>query len=60
MDRSTAGPIREFDYNLDGLAHYGMLPDLLQDLKNVLLPQGDHRRDVQVRGGVHPGLGSAA
>ena len=38
MDRSTAGP-KEFDYNLDGLAHYGMLPDLLQDLKNVELPQ---------------------
>ena len=24
--RSTAGPIRDFDYNLDGLAHYGMTP----------------------------------
>ena len=40
LQRSTAGPVREFDYNLDGLAHYGMLPDLLQDLKNVLLPPG--------------------
>jgi microsomal dipeptidase-like Zn-dependent dipeptidase len=26
---------RTFDFNVDGLAHYGMLPDLLQDLKNV-------------------------
>ena len=33
--RSTAGPIREFDYNIDGLSHYGMLPDMLQDLQNV-------------------------
>jgi len=35
LERSTAGPIREFDFNLDGLAHYGMLPDMIQDLKNV-------------------------
>jgi len=25
---------RQFDFNLDGLAHYGMLPDMLQDLAN--------------------------
>jgi hypothetical protein len=25
---------RDFDFNLDGLAHYGMFPDLIQDLKN--------------------------
>ena len=33
--RSTAGQ-REFDINLDGLAHYGMLPDFLQDVSNLL------------------------
>jgi hypothetical protein len=38
LSRSTAGPMRDFDYNLDGLAHYGMLPDMLQDLTNVGLP----------------------
>jgi hypothetical protein len=38
LSRSTAGPIRDFDYNLDGLGHYGMLPDMLQDMKNVGLP----------------------
>lgn len=38
LERSTAGPQRDFDYNLDGLAHYGMLPDMFQDLKNVGLP----------------------
>jgi hypothetical protein len=38
LTRSTAGPLRDFDYNLDGLAHYGMLPDMLQDLTNVGLP----------------------
>jgi microsomal dipeptidase-like Zn-dependent dipeptidase len=25
---------RQFDFNLDGLAHYGLLPDFLQDLSN--------------------------
>lgn len=38
LKRSTAGPIREFDYNIEGLAHYGMLPDMFQDLKNTGLP----------------------
>jgi microsomal dipeptidase-like Zn-dependent dipeptidase len=26
---------RDFDINLDGVAHYGLLPDFLQDLRNV-------------------------
>lgn len=26
---------RDFDFNIDGLAHYGMFPDLIQDLKNL-------------------------
>ncbi|HUI78751.1 MAG TPA: membrane dipeptidase [Bryobacteraceae bacterium] len=26
---------RTYDFNVDGLAHYGLVPDLLQDLKNV-------------------------
>ena len=26
---------RTFDYNVDGLAHFGMIPDMLQDLRNV-------------------------
>jgi len=30
----TAGPLRDFDINLDGMAHYGMLPDFLQDVRN--------------------------
>jgi hypothetical protein len=34
LERSLAGPIRDFDINLDGMAHYGMLPDLLQDIVN--------------------------
>jgi microsomal dipeptidase-like Zn-dependent dipeptidase len=29
-----------FDINVDGFAHYGLLPDLLQDAKNSGLPQG--------------------
>jgi len=34
LKRSTAGPRRDFDINIDGMAHYGMLPDFLQDLRN--------------------------
>lgn len=25
----------DYDFNIDGLAHYGLLPDFIQDLKNV-------------------------
>ena len=38
LKRAMAGPLRDFDYNLDGLAHYGMFPDMFQDLKNVGFP----------------------
>ncbi len=34
LQRNTAGPRRDFDINLDGLAHYGLLPDFLQDIRN--------------------------
>jgi microsomal dipeptidase-like Zn-dependent dipeptidase len=40
LTRSRAGG-RDFDINLDGVAHYGMLPDLVQDLKNVGLTDED-------------------
>lgn len=32
---SPAGRHRIYDYNFDGLAHYGLIPDLLQDMKNL-------------------------
>jgi len=32
--RAKAGERRDYDINLDGMAHYGMLPDFLQDLRN--------------------------
>ena len=32
---------RRYDFNVDGYAHYGMLPDLLQDLKNLGLSEKD-------------------
>lgn len=41
LTRSKAGPRREFDINLDGMAHYGMLPDLLQDVRNSGLTAED-------------------
>jgi microsomal dipeptidase-like Zn-dependent dipeptidase len=34
LTRSIAGN-RDFDINLDGVAHIGMIPDLLQDLRNA-------------------------
>jgi microsomal dipeptidase-like Zn-dependent dipeptidase len=30
-----------FDFNRDGLAHFGLVPDMLQDLKNVDMPKQD-------------------
>jgi hypothetical protein len=41
LQRSKAGPRRDFDINLDGVAHYGMLPDFLQDLRNIGLTAED-------------------
>ena len=38
--RSVAGR-RDFDINVDGMAHYGLLPDFLQDLRNVGLTEAD-------------------
>jgi microsomal dipeptidase-like Zn-dependent dipeptidase len=38
--RSLAGR-RDFDVNIDGVAHYGLLPDFIQDLRNVGLTQQD-------------------
>jgi hypothetical protein len=40
LTRSTAGR-RDFDINLDGMAHYGLLPDFIQDLRNVGLTEAD-------------------
>jgi microsomal dipeptidase-like Zn-dependent dipeptidase len=37
LDRSVAGH-RVFDFNCDGLAQYGMLPDLIADLRAVGVP----------------------
>lgn len=48
LERSTAGT-REFDFNIDGLAHYGMLPDMLQDAFNQLQGHtGGAVRDLHV------------
>jgi microsomal dipeptidase-like Zn-dependent dipeptidase len=41
LTRSTAGERRDFDINIDGMAHYGLLPDFLQDLRNVGLTAED-------------------
>jgi microsomal dipeptidase-like Zn-dependent dipeptidase len=30
-----------FDFNVDGLAHYGLIPDMLQDLKNLGMTTSD-------------------
>lgn len=41
LTRCEAGPRRDWDINIDGMAHYGLLPDLLQDLRNVGLTEED-------------------
>ncbi len=41
LQRATAGERRDFDYNIDGMAHYGLMPDFLQDLRNVGLSPDD-------------------
>jgi microsomal dipeptidase-like Zn-dependent dipeptidase len=41
LKRCTAGPRRDFDYNLDGFAHFGLLPDFLQDMRNCGLTPED-------------------
>lgn len=40
ISRSLAGR-RDFDVNIDGVAHYGMLPDFVQDLRNLGLTDDD-------------------
>jgi len=31
----TFDGVKDFDFNIDGLAHYGLFPDFMQDLKNI-------------------------
>lgn len=38
LHRCTSGQ-RDWDLNTDGMAHYGLLPDLIQDLRNVGLDE---------------------
>jgi len=35
------GTRRPFDFNVEGLAHYGLIPDMLQDLKNLDMTSED-------------------
>ena len=39
--RDRAGRRRDFDINIDGFAHYGLLPDFLQDMVNSGLSTED-------------------
>ena len=39
LRRYTTGN-RDWDFNTDGMAHYGLMPDFLQDLRNVGLSPG--------------------
>lgn len=34
------GRARPFDLNVDGLAHFGMLPDFIEDLRKIHVPNG--------------------
>ena len=41
LQRCLAGPRRDFDINIDGFAHYGLMPDFLQDMVNSGLSYDD-------------------
>jgi hypothetical protein len=45
--------IRDYDVNIDGVAHYGMLPDFLQDVAN------SHPRPAEVGTYLEPLFSSA-
>jgi hypothetical protein len=49
VDRQRTGQ-RVFDVNTDGLAHYGLLPDWLEDLRIVAGPDGQAIVDDMSRG----------
>jgi len=49
VDKQRTGQ-RVYDVNVDGFAHYGMLPDWLQDLRLVAGPDGDAIVDDMSRG----------
>ncbi len=38
--RKLVNGTRDWDFNIDGLAHYGLLPDFLQDLQNIAVRKG--------------------
>jgi hypothetical protein len=40
LQKSKSGST-DFDFNLDGLAHVGLLPDMLQDVRNIGLTPAD-------------------
>lgn len=41
LEPYVLGKYRTYDFNVDGLAHIGLIPDMLQDLKNVGLSRSD-------------------
>ena len=43
----TMGRRRPNDFNVDGLAHYGLLPDLLQDVANIMASDPRPDRHLQ-------------
>lgn len=57
LTRARTGT-REWDVNLDGMAHYGLLPDALQDVANVL--RGDERPGTAAEKTVFGSLFSSA
>jgi microsomal dipeptidase-like Zn-dependent dipeptidase len=47
LERYVVASARDFDVNLDGLAHYGLLPDFLQDVSNQLRARGGAVSDLR-------------
>ncbi|MBX3233866.1 MAG: membrane dipeptidase [Labilithrix sp.] len=47
LERYVIPNVRDYDYNLDGLAHYGLVPDFLQDVSNQLRVRNARVKDLR-------------
>ena len=56
IDKQRSGQ-RVYDINVDGVAHYGLYPDWVEDLRK-LAGRGDRRRPRARRGGLPADVGA--
>ena len=56
LTRCQTGPYKQWDINFEGVAHYGLIPDFLQDLSNVACSRG-HERALPLGRGLRANVG---